>query len=179
MHPTPFNNYLIRPMQQNDAAAFFKMVEENRPRLESGFAGTVSKTQSLETTEAFIANNIKRREAKEYFPFIIIDTTNQNAVGYIDVKNIDWNIPKAEFGCFLAKEYLGKGISKPAMQIVIDHLFNELNFTKLFLRTQPVNTEACGLAEKLGFEKEGLLRKDYKTTSGELVDLVYYGLLKK
>lgn len=179
MQPSLFHNYLIRPMQQNDAAAFFKMVEVNRARLESGFAGTVSKTKSLQATEDFVANNIKRREAKEYFPFIILDTTNQNAIGYIDVKNIDWNIPKAEFGCFLAKAYLSKGISKQAMQLVIDYLFNELGFTKLFLRTQPVNTEACGLAEKLGFEKEGLLRKDYKTTSGELVDLVYYGLLRK
>lgn len=39
----------------------------------------------------------------------------------------------------------------------LHNLFNELGFTKLFLRTQPSNTEACGLAEKLGFEKEGLL----------------------
>lgn len=46
MRPTPFDNYLIRPIQQNDAAAFFKMVEVNRPRLESGFAGTVSKTKN-------------------------------------------------------------------------------------------------------------------------------------
>ena len=50
-------------------------------------------------------------------------------------------------------------------------------FTKLFLRTSPANTDACLLAEKCGFEIEGLLRKDYKTTSGELVDLRYYGLL--
>ncbi|MBL7912257.1 MAG: hypothetical protein JNJ41_14445 [Bacteroidia bacterium] len=57
MHPSPFHNYLIRPMQQNDAAAFFKMVEVNRPRLESGFAGTVSKTKTLQATEEFIANN--------------------------------------------------------------------------------------------------------------------------
>ena len=34
------------------------------------------------------------------------------------------------------------------------------------------------LLEKCGFEKEGLIRRDYKTTSGELVDLIYYGKLK-
>ncbi len=72
MHPTSFQNYLIRPMQQNDAAAFFKMVERQcealselvwwQPRLESGFAGTVSKTKTLAATEEFIANNIQRRE---------------------------------------------------------------------------------------------------------------------
>ncbi|MFT5779805.1 MAG: ribosomal-protein-serine acetyltransferase [Crocinitomicaceae bacterium] len=34
------------------------------------------------------------------------------------------------------------------------------------------------LAESCGFEIEGTIRKDYKTTSGELIDLIYYGLLK-
>jgi ribosomal-protein-serine acetyltransferase len=62
---------------------------------------------------------------------------------------------------------------------VLTRTYRTTGFTKLFLRTQALNTQACGLAEKLGFEKEGLLRKDYKTTSDELVDLVYYGLLKK
>ncbi|MHB1278878.1 MAG: hypothetical protein ACYC1Q_10815 [Bacteroidia bacterium] len=31
--------------------------------------------------------------------------------------------------------------------------------------------------EETGFEVEGRIRRDYKTTSGELVDLIYYGQL--
>ena len=179
MHPTPFlNNYLIRPIIQSDAAGYFKLIDANRPRLEDFFAGTLSKTKTLKDTEDFVAANIKRREEKTYYPFVIIDTTTQTIIGYIDVKSIDWKIPKAEFGCFLAKEALGHGVSKQAMQIVIDHLFNELGFTKLFLRTHLTNKEARGLAERLGFLQEGVLRKDYRTTNGTLVDLVYYGLLK-
>lgn len=180
MHPTPFlHNYLIRPIAQTDAAGYFKLIDENRPRLEDFFAGTLSKTKTLKDTEEFVANNMKRREEKNYYPFVIVDTTTQTIIGYLDVKSIDWKIPKAEFGCFLAKEHLGKGVSKQAMQIIIDHLFNDLGFNKLFLRTHLTNKEARGLAEKLGFEQEGILRKDYRTTSGELVDLVYYGILKK
>ncbi len=180
MKLTPFlNTYLIRPIEQTDAAGYFKLIDDNRPRLEDFFAGTLSKTKTFKDTEEFVAANIKRREEKSYYPFVIIDTATQTIIGYIDVKSIDWKIPKAEFGCFLAKEALGKGISKQAMQIVIDYLFNDLGFTKVFLRTHLTNKEARGLAEKLGFEQEGVLRKDYRTTSGQLVDLVYYGLLKK
>jgi ribosomal-protein-alanine N-acetyltransferase len=34
------------------------------------------------------------------------------------------------------------------------------------------------VAEKNGFILEGIIRSDYKTTSGVVVDLMYYGLLK-
>ena len=60
---------------------------------------------------------------------------------------------------------------------LMDHYFRELQFNKLFLRTHPTNTACRMLAERCGFEQEGLIRKDYKTTHGELVDLIYYGKL--
>ena len=96
----------------------------------------------------------------------------------MDVKNIDWNIPKGELGCFIDRHFEGKGFTKKAFSRFISHLFNQYGFNKLFLRTHESNTSAKSLAESCGFEQEGILRQDYKTTEGELVDLIYYGLLK-
>lgn len=37
MHPTLFlNTHLIRPVEQTDAAGYFKLIDANRPRLEDG-----------------------------------------------------------------------------------------------------------------------------------------------
>jgi RimJ/RimL family protein N-acetyltransferase len=58
-----------------------------------------------------------------------------------------------------------------------DFSFEEHKFKKLFLRTHPTNLAARKIAEKCGFEVEGIIKRDYKTTSGELIDLVYYGRL--
>jgi ribosomal-protein-serine acetyltransferase len=52
-------------------------------------------------------------------------------------------------------------------------------FCKTFLGTHQNNIAAQRVAEKCGFEKEGVIRKDYKTTKGELVDLIYYGRVKE
>jgi ribosomal-protein-serine acetyltransferase len=174
-----FDHYIIRLVTEQDAEKFFRMVEENRKRLESGFAGTLSRTKTLSDTANFMKEKVQLINAKKYFAFLVIDINTENLVSFIDVKNIDWNLPKAELGCFFDVNYTTKGLSKKALQMVIDHLFAEHKFEKLFLRTQPVNIPACRLAESCGFEVEGILRKDYKTTAGELVDLVYYGLLKK
>ena len=173
-----FDNYIVRQPKLTDLENYFQMIERNRPRLEDFFAGTVSKTKTYGDTEVFLADMMRRIKAKTYLPFIIIDSISQTIIGYVDVKNIDWNLPKAELGCYIDESCAGKGISKKALLLVIRHLFDDHGFNKLFLRTHQENQAARALAEACGFEREGLLRRDYKTTKGEIVDLIYYGLLK-
>jgi ribosomal-protein-serine acetyltransferase len=175
MDTLSFDDYTVRPIETVDAPAYFTLIEANRPRLEDFFAGTVSRTKTLADTGVFIADAVERRHARTYFPFIV--TQGDEIAGFIDVKNIDWNIPKAELGCFIGKAHEGKGISSKALALVIEYLFATHHFNKLFLRTHPTNAPARALAEKCGFVVEGIIRRDYKTTRGELVDLVYYGLL--
>lgn len=170
-----FDNYTIRLLTNDDLHAYFQMIERNRPRLEDYFAGTISKTHTLEDTAVFLRENVKKAIDRTYFPYIIEENTSNTFVGYIDLKRISWNIPKGELGCFFDEDYAGKGIATKALQLATDYFFHELGIKKLFLRTHPDNTSARKLAEKCGFEIEGLIRCDHITTAGEIVDLLYYG----
>lgn len=173
-----FDHYIVRLLEQNDAEAFFETVTANKARLEAFFPVTIENTSTLESTTVFINEMLIKSQAKLNYPFVVIDTQTNNIIGYIHVKNIDWDIPKAELGFFMDEDYAGKGILHRAMKLLIDHFFNELGFEKLYLRMHELNTSARKLAEKCGFVVEGQLRKDHRTTAGELVDLYYYGLLK-
>lgn len=177
MNTFEFDHYAIRLLTAGDAVPFYNLIDSNRARLEDYFSGTVARTPSLEHTEVYVAEIMSRIDAQTYFPYFIIDRERNKPVGWVDVKNIDWNIPKAELGCFMDKDHTGKSIAHKAMISLIEHLFHDRGFNKLFLRTSPMNHDACALAERCGFEVEGVLRKDYKTTRGELVDLRYYGLI--
>lgn len=172
-----FDNYTIRPLTADDLVPYFELVERNRERLNDFFTGTVSKTSNLEETKAFLADMIERAQAKTYMPFLIVDNTNGQFVGFLDLKNIDWNIPKAEMGSYIDKDFAGKGVGIKAFQLFCDYCFETYGFRKLFLRTHASNTAAKRIAESCGFQQEGIIRCDYKTTSGELVDLIYYGRL--
>lgn len=172
-----FDPYKLRIIEEGDSIPFHRLVKHNTERLEDFFAGTVSTTKTEADTENFIRENLKKHEDRKYYPFVICETGSNELVGFIDVKNIDWNIPKAELGCFIDKRYAGKGISKTAMQLVIGYLTHDLGFKKLFLRTHESNASARKLAESCGFEQEGIIRRDYKTTKGEMVDLIYYGMI--
>jgi RimJ/RimL family protein N-acetyltransferase len=172
-----FDNYTIRLLTLQDLDAYFQLVEQNRERLEDFFTGTVSKTKTFEDTRIFLTDITQRTSDKTYFPFIIVDNSNHRIAGFIDLKNIDWNIPKSELGLYIDKEYANKGIATNAFRLFCGFCFDEFKFQKLFLRTHQNNTFARRVAEKCGFEIEGTIRRDYKTTSGEIVDLIYYGKL--
>ena len=172
-----FDEYSIRPLSEQDAADFFQLVENNRSRLDF-FSGTVSRTKTFEETKIFISEIIARAKDRTYFPFVIVDTKNQKIAGFLDLKNIDWNIPKTELGCYIDQDYQNKGITTKAFSCFCEFCFSEYKFEKLFLRTHESNISARRVAEKCGFQIEGTIRKDYKTSSGELVDLIYYGRVK-
>lgn len=57
-----FDNYLIRPLTTNDLQAYFQLIENNRARLADFFTGTVSKTQTLQSTQTFLADITKNAD---------------------------------------------------------------------------------------------------------------------
>ena len=153
----------------------YDIIERNRKELNSYFAGTTSKTNTLEDTLAYSLKIEERIEKNEYFPFLLINIINNQLVGLVDVKNIDWSIPKAELGYFIDKDSGGKGITSKAVGVVIDYLIEKYQFQKLLCRVGSENIGSIKIAIKNGFQLEGTIRRDYKTTSGKLVDLNYYG----
>lgn len=172
-----FDHYQIRPLSTGDLAPYFEMVERNRERLENFFTGTVSRTRTLEDTTDFLADITERAKHRTYMSYLIVDERSGQLIGFLDLKNIDWSIPKAEMGCYIDKDFAGQGVATRAFRLFCNYCFDTFGFRKLFLRTHASNTVAKRLAESSGFEQEGVLRRDYKTTAGELVDLIYYGRL--
>jgi ribosomal-protein-alanine N-acetyltransferase len=173
-----FDHYTIRLIADGDAEALFEVFDSNRSRLEDFFSGTMAQNKTFDDTKNYVISVVKTIADGVYYPYLIIDTVKNRIAGFIDVKSIEPRLPKGELGYFIDKDYQSQGISSKVLAIICDYYFNKKGFNKLFIRTHPDNTAACKLAEKTGFKKEGLLRNDYKTTAGVIVDCVYYGRLK-
>ena len=173
-----FENYTIRLISSLDVQDYFDMVQSNKKRLERFFAGTVSRTKSLEETAVFLKEIEEGIQDKSYFAYLIIDNNTESMMGFLDLKNIDWRVPKSEIGFFIDAHYAGKGITSKALHEFCLYCFSHHGFEKLFLRTHKSNVPARKVAERCGFQIEGTLRRDYRTSSGELVDVLYYGKLR-
>ncbi|MEO6488395.1 MAG: GNAT family protein [Ferruginibacter sp.] len=173
------DTFSFRLLSKGDEESFFQLVDSNRGRLENFFAGTVARNKDLSETTLFVSDVLEKIANNIYFPFVIIENELEKIVGYIDVKNIDWNIPKGELGFFIDQNFEGKGIVKKILSKVIRHCMDDMKFNKLFLRTHELNAGTRHVAEKNGFKVEGIIRNDYRTTDGKLVDLIYYGLVRE
>lgn len=173
-----FENYELRLLQREDKKYFFQLIKNNLTRLEDFVAGIVAQTKTESDVKNFINNSIIKISNKTYYPYLVIDLKTKMPIGFVDIKNIDWNIPKAELGFFIDENYSGKGITTKAMHCISEYLFNELGFNKLLLRIHQSNKSSRNVAEKCGFKLEGIIKNDYKTTKGEIVDFMYYGKVK-
>ncbi|MEP0265432.1 GNAT family N-acetyltransferase [Dokdonia sp.] len=172
-----FNTYQFELLQEEDSLSFFTLIQKNKKRLNDFFAGTVAKTGTLEATQSYCKDIMTRIEDRAYYPYLIKEKSSQKLIGFIDVKNIDWEVPKAELGAFIDEDYEGKGIITHHLTDLIDTIVQEHDFKKLLCRIAKENKRSIQVALHCGFEYEGTIRRDYRTTSGRLIDLNYYGKL--
>jgi ribosomal-protein-serine acetyltransferase len=75
-----FDNYSIRLLEIQDLDCYFKLVENNRQRLEDFFTGTVSKTKTHEETRDFVENMIQRAKDKVYLTYIIYKSSAKSGL---------------------------------------------------------------------------------------------------
>ncbi|MBD3247898.1 GNAT family N-acetyltransferase [Candidatus Falkowbacteria bacterium] len=100
-------------------------------------------------------------------------------IGMIALKHIDReNKLSAEIGYWLGVKYWRQGITSEAAGLMLDFAFYDLNLNKVFAKVMEPNQASVKLLQKLGFKKEGFLRKHEKR-NGVWMNVIYLGLLKK
>jgi len=110
--------------------------------------------------------------------FIIIVKESGKRIGTIGLSDIDFRNQKAEYGILIGEESeLGKGYGYEASKEIIKYGFKELNLKKIYLKTFIDNKKAIKLYDRLGFIKEGVLRKEI-FKKGEHKDVVLMSILK-
>jgi len=167
----------IKPIYEADFKAFFDLIDKNRKRLGKYFPNTTRKVATIEAAKKHLKGCDEKRKRKEQFLFGIFEA--DNFIGYVNIKNFDFEILKCEIGYFIDKGSQGRGLTTKVIQEAIQFCFKELKMEKIFLRIAKENTGSRRVAEKNGFELEGILRKEFRIPSGELIDTFYYGKLKE
>jgi ribosomal-protein-serine acetyltransferase len=162
-----------------DVDQFLELITANRTRISEYFPKTAKAVYDKTSTTAFIKAKNNSANEKDNYCFVIEDTLEHKLSGVIFLKSFDWTIPKCELGYFIDKNKEGKGITTKAISEIIKFCFGELKLNKLFLRAARDNFSSKKVAEKNGFIAEGILRKDFKTENRNLIDVIYYGLLKE
>ena len=170
---------LLRPYQAEDAPLFYQLIQDNKERLAPANPGRIRLTTSLDAARRLILQFKSDWLLGQVYAFGIWQRDNNHYIGDISLKNFDHSIPKAEIGYYLDYRAEGQGYGKEMLQSLIKFAIQDLKLYKLFIRCSPHNKRSFCLAERCGFRREGLVRKDFRDHNNQLVDTYYYGLTRQ
>ena len=119
------------------------------------------------------------RHTRDHVVFTIYHKGDKCPIGFVGFGRINWVNRNANiFGSIGEPEYWGKGIIGEATKLLIKYGFEELNFHKIYAGVYSPNARSLRAAEKLGFEKEGVL-KEQQYVDGKYHDEHKFSLFKR
>jgi [ribosomal protein S5]-alanine N-acetyltransferase len=80
-------------------------------------------------------------------------------------------------GYWCAADARGRGVTTRALRLLSKHSLEELGLERLELITDPDNRASQRVAEKVGFQREGVLRSHLLHPDGRRRDSVMFSLL--
>jgi len=109
--------------------------------------------------------------------FGIISLADSTPIGLMGFLNYDQNNHKVEMRKLIGEEiHRGKGYAKEATMLWIQYGINNLGFKKIYLNTIENNIRNVTLNKELGFQIEGILRKEF-VINNEYYDVIRMGYI--
>ncbi len=165
---------VIRRFREQDGEVFFQLIQNNRERLEDRFP-RLAGVHSVEEATVYIHEQLAAWYLQQNYSFAVWDTDSANIIGFIQLINIDWAIPKSEGLLFIDRTFEGQGIMTEVVLTLLNFAFEQLQLKKLNMIVASDNYAAQRLARKCGFRREGDLRNELKKSGGELTDAMLLG----
>ncbi len=134
--------------------------------------------KQIAETDKFIKYLNKQYDKQQDIRWGITKKGSDTLIGTIGYFNFHPQDFQAEIGVILDKQYWRGGIMTEALVAALTFGFNNLAFNRITIFIWPDNAPAIGLAKKVGFQEEGLL-KECKFLNDQFYDLGMYSLLKK
>ena len=142
----------LRPWQDSDAETLYKYASDPEVGPRAGWPPHKSVEESLEV--------IRNIFSAEGMWAVIWKETGEaiGCVGYLPASSSNLQIDdnECEVGYWIARPYWDQGICTEALQLVINHCFNEKGFTTLWGSYFPSNPASGRVMEKCGFVDTGV-----------------------
>lgn len=167
---------LLRPPRLTDAPTIHEAILESFAEL-NAWMEWAAEVPALADTEAFCEQSIRQRGDGTACPLLMLERDTQRFVGGTGYPRIDWRVPSFEIGYWCRTPLCGRGYVTEAAEALIRYAFSTLAAKRVEIRMDHRNLPSAAVAERLGFELEGVLRNQVRDHHGRLRDTRVYALL--
>jgi ribosomal-protein-alanine N-acetyltransferase len=131
-----------------------------------------------EAAVAFQREIAEGNENGKMFKWGIALRDSNTIIGTTTLFNLNLDNGRAELGYAMGHAYWGKGYMNEALTALVSHVFDVMELRRLEADVDPRNAPSIRTLERLGFQREGLLRERWHV-NGEIQDAFFYGLLRR
>lgn len=169
----------MRPPRAGDGPALFAAVTEALPELRRFLASLpwVASEPSVASSERFCRNGEANFLARKDLPFLMFERATDELIGAVGLHRIVWETPKAEVGYWIRSSRRGHGLVGEAVRALCDYAFEHLHAVRVELVTDVENDRSRRVADRCGFQLEGLHRHDRRSPEGDLRSTCVYARL--
>jgi RimJ/RimL family protein N-acetyltransferase len=163
---------IVRPVEERDLPALLLVNGDDEATRFLPYASW----RSLADGRAWFDRMSSMGARGESIQYVLIERTSGLAVGTCLLFRYEESSARAELGYVLGRRYWGRGLMREALVAVINCAFGAYELRRLEAEVDPLNLASSRLVERLGFAREGRLRKRW-VDKGAAHDTIIYGLL--
>jgi RimJ/RimL family protein N-acetyltransferase len=163
----------LRGLELSDAPALFEVfsnAEVARYLSHPAF-------RSVDEAAAMVTRNLGFAAEGSGYTWALALKSNDRAIGTGGLFAFNEQCDRAEIGYILGRAHWGRGLMHEALTALIDHAFGAMELRRLEADVDPRNAASLRSLERLGFQREGLLRERW-VVAGEISDTAFLGLLR-
>jgi RimJ/RimL family protein N-acetyltransferase len=145
---------LLRMPMMEDAFPIFELYAQDR---EVTRFLTFEPHHSIKVTKTFLERCLNNWKNNISFPWTIIRRRDKQLIGMIEIVNIEQS--GIQLGYVLAKTFWGNGYMTEALRKIIEWSFTQDDIYRVWAVCDIENTASARVLEKVGMQKEGVLRR--------------------
>lgn len=162
---------IIRQFSFKDLNDIFEYLSDPDVQIPAGGSAIQTIAEAQTTLDRYMTRNDI---------FAIELRSESKVIGAIGAYNLTYNdIQERHLGFEITKKYWNQGYLTEAATEMIRYLFEEMEMDRVAISNYPFNEASKRIADKLGFVREGVLRKEDRLSTGELVDRIVYSIIRE
>jgi RimJ/RimL family protein N-acetyltransferase len=163
---------ILRPWRLEDAPNLTAAFQD--PEI-ARWLSVIPSPYSEEDSYSFIGHARESWDRGESYNFAIVNAESGDLAGSIAVRLRRFST--GHFGYWIARESRGRGVATEALTALCRWAVETLDVKRLELLTDVDNQGSQRVAEKAGFQREGILRSSLENRDGTRRDSVIFSLL--
>lgn len=163
----------LRPLEERDMPAYVAGINDSEVGGPAGYSVPIS----LQMATGWLERALDQFRTGTGYYFAICELGDDRFIGTTWLKEVSQQHGSAELAIYMDRDHIGSGWGTDAQRALVSFGFGTLRLERIWLTVDAGNARAIRSYEKVGFQREGLLRRSWQF-NGRLADSVLMAILR-